>query len=148
MNIVQHGKYTMRQVRQNPGFFAIGIAALALGIGANTAIFSAVDAVLLRPLPYGQPSRLAIVWEDASFIGFTHNTPAPANYTDWRRQNQVFTDMAALRYRSSRLTGAQTPEEVLGGLATANFFDMHQREPSIGRCSTPEEELAQSTVVV
>ena len=138
----------MRQVRQNPGFFAIGIAALALGIGANTAIFSAVDAVLLRPLPYGQPSRLAIVWEDASFIGFTHNTPAPANYTDWRRQNQVFTDMAALRYRGSSLTGDQAPEEVLGGSVTANFFDVLQREPSLGRRWTAEEDAAQSPVVV
>ena len=76
-----------------------------MGIGANTAIFSAVDAVLLRPLPYGQPSRRAIVWEDASFIEFAHNTPAPANYMDWRRLNQVFTDMVALRYRGSSLTG-------------------------------------------
>ena len=95
MSILQNVKYTFRQVRQNPGFFAIAIAALALGIGANSAIFSAVDAVLLRPLPYGEPSRLAIVWEDAAFIGFAHNTPAPANFVDWRKQNQVFTDKAA-----------------------------------------------------
>jgi putative ABC transport system permease protein len=138
MNIVQQGKYALRQVHQNPGFFAIGIAVLALGIGANTAIFSAVDAVLLRPLPYGEPSRLAIVWEEASFIGFAHNTPAPANYTDWRRQNQVFTDMAALRYRGSSLTGDQAPEEVLGGSVTANFFDVLQREPNLGRRWTAE----------
>ena len=148
MNIVQQAKYTLRQVRRNPGFFAIGIAALALGIGANTAIFSAVDAVLLRPLPYGQPSQLAIVWEDASFIGFAHNTPAPANYTDWRRQNQVFTDMAGLRYRGSSLAGDQAPEEVLGGSVTANFFDVLQREPSLGRRWTAEEDAAQRPVVV
>jgi predicted permease len=148
MNIVQHVKYTLRQFWQNPGFFAIAIAALALGIGANTSIFSAVDAVLLRPLPYGQPSRLAIVWEDASFIGFAHNTPAPANYMDWRRQNQVFADMAALRYEGSSLTGDQAPEEALGGSVTANFFDVLQRGPSLGRRWTAEEDAARSPVVV
>ena len=148
MNIVQHVKYTLRQFRQNPGFFAIAIATLALGIGANTSIFSAVDAVLLRPLPYWQPSRLAIVWEDASFIGFAHNTPAPANYMDWRRQNQVFADMAALRYEGSSLTGDQAPEEALGGSVTANFFDVLQREPNLGRRWTAEEDAARSPVVV
>ena len=122
LSLLQNVKYTFPQVRQNPGFFAIAIAALVLGIGANTAIFSAVDAVLLRPLPYGEPSRLAIVWEDASFIGFAHNTPAPANFVDWRKQNQVFTGMAALRYQGSSLTGDQGPEEVMGGSVTPNLF--------------------------
>jgi predicted permease len=148
MSLLQNVKYTFRQVRQNPGFFAIAIAALVLGIGANTAIFSAVDAVLLRPLPYGKPSRLAIVWEDASFIGFAHNTPAPANFVDWRKQNQVFTDMAALRYRGSSLTGDQAPEEVMGGSVTPNLFDVLQVEPAMGRRWTAEEDAARSAVVV
>src|SRR5437763_9509245 len=102
-------RYSFRQITKNPGFFAVAVAALALGIGANTAIFSAVEAVLLRPLPYFQPDRLVMVWEDASFIGFAHNTPAPANYVDWRAQNQVFTDMVALRYTNAAFTGDQTP---------------------------------------
>ena len=148
MSLLQNVKYTFRQVRQNPGFFAIAIAALVLGIGANTAIFSAVDAVLLRPLPYGEPSRLAIVWEDASFIGFAHNTPAPANFVDWRKQNQVFTDMAALRYQGSSLTGDRGPEEVMGGSATPNLFDVLQVEPALGRRWTAEEDAARSAEVV
>jgi predicted permease len=148
MSLLQNVKYTFRQVRQNPGFFAIAMAALVLGIGANTAIFSAVDAVLLRPLPYGKPSRLAIVWEDASFIGFAHNTPAPANFVDWREQNQVFTDMAALRYQGSSLTGDQAPEEVMGGSVTPNLFDVLQVEPAMGRRWTAEEDAARSAVVV
>src|SRR2546427_8711150 len=115
MSFLQLLRYTLRQFRQNPSFFLIAVAALALGIGANTAIFTAVEALLLRPLPYGDPSQLVIVWEDASFIGFAHNTPAPANYVDWRAQNHVFTDMAGLRYLSASLTGDQAPEQALGG---------------------------------
>ena len=141
-------RYALRQFRHNPSFFLITIAALALGIGANTAIFSAVEALLLRPLPYGDPGRLVIVWEDASTIGFAHNTPAPANYVDWRAQNQVFTDMAALRYQTASLTGDQAPEQALGGAVTANFFDVLQVQPFLGRPWTREEDAAKSKSVV
>ena len=141
-------RYTLRQFRWNPGFFLIAIAALALGIGANTAIFSAVEALLLRALPYGDPARLVIVWEDASFIGFAHNTPAPANFVDWRAQNHVFTDMAALRYQTASLTGDQAPEQASGGAVTANFFDVLQAQPFVGRAWTREEDATQSKSVV
>src|SRR5262245_7058262 len=110
MSVLSDLRSTFRQIRRTPGFFAIAVAVLALGIGANTAIFSAVEAVLLRPLPYSDPNRLVIVWEDASFVGFAQNTPAPANYVDWRAQNQVFTDMAATRYASAGVTGDGPPE--------------------------------------
>src|SRR5881398_2141531 len=99
-------RYSFRQITQNPGFFALAVAALALGIGANTAIFSAVEAVLLRPLPYSRPDQLVVVWEDASYIGFAFITPAPANYLDWQARNQVFTDMLATRFVTASLTGA------------------------------------------
>ena len=148
MNLRHLLRYVFRQFRHNPGFFIIAIAALALGIGANTAIFSAVEALLLRPLPYGDPGRLVIVWEDASTIGFAHNTPAPANYMDWRAQNQVFTDMAALKYESASLTGDQAPEQVLGGDVTPNFFDVLQVQPYLGRPWTREEDAARSKSVV
>jgi putative ABC transport system permease protein len=142
-------RYTFRQFRLNPGFFLTAVLALALGIGANTAIFSAVEAVLLRPLPYGDPSRLVIVWEDASFIGFPHNTPAPANYADWHAQNQSFTDMAAFRYRVASLTGDQLiPEQLIGGGVTPNFFDVVQVHPLLGRVWTREEDSGQSKLVI
>ncbi len=105
MNLLADVRYAFRQITKNPGFFAISVAVLALGIGANTAIFSAVEAVLLRPLPYFQPGRLVMVWEDASFIGFADNTPAPANYVDWKAQNTVFTDMAARQASTSKKFG-------------------------------------------
>jgi putative ABC transport system permease protein len=148
MDLLFSLKLTLRQAWRSPAFFAIAVAALALGIGANTAIFSAVEGVLLRPLPYAQPDRLVIVWEDATFIGFAHNTPAPANYVDWRKQNQVFTDMAALRYRNAALTGDQAPEQVLGRGITPNFFDVLGVQPALGRPFTAEEDAAKRKVVV
>src|SRR5499433_1827952 len=148
MSFLQLLRYTLRQFRQHPGFFLIAVAALALGIGANTAIFTAVEALLLRPLPYGDPSRLVAVWEDASFIGFAHNTPAPGNFADWRAENKVFTDMAGLRYQSASLTGDQAPEQALGGAVTPNFFEVLAVQPIIGRVWTHEEDAAQTKAVV
>lgn len=146
--MLQLAGYSIRQFRRSPGFFLIAIAALALGIGANTAIFSAVEALLLRPLPYGDPSRLVMVWEDASSIGFKHNTPAPANYVAWRTQNHVFTDMAALRYETANITGEQAPEMVLGGTVTPNFFDVLEVQAFLGRPWTVEEDAAKSKSAV
>jgi putative ABC transport system permease protein len=148
MELLSSLRLALRQIKRSPGFFVVALSALALGIGANTAIFSAVEGVLLRPLPYAQPDRLVMVWEDASFIGFAHNTPAPANYVDWRSQNQVFTDMAALRYRNAALTGDQSPEQVLGRGVTPNFFDVVGVQPALGRPFTAEEDAAKRQVVV
>ena len=148
MNLRNLLRLTLRQYAQNPGFFLIAVAALALGIGANTAIFSAVEALLLRPLPYGDPSRLVAVWEDAAFIGFAHNTPAPGNFADWRAENKVFTDMAGLRYQSASLTGDQAPEQALGGAVTPNFFEVLEVQPFLGRSWTRQEDTAQAKSVV
>jgi len=148
MNFLTNLRYTFRQITNNPGFFALAVAALSLGIGANTAIFSAVEAVLLRSLPYSQPDRLAVVWEDASFIGFAFNTPAPANYLDWRARNQVFTDMLATRFVTASLTGDGHPEQLSGKKVTPNFFDVLGVQPVAGRPFTVEEDKAQTPVVV
>jgi putative ABC transport system permease protein len=148
MSLLANLRYALRQVRENPGFFALAVAALALGIGANTAIFSAVEAVLLKPLPYNHPEQLVMVWEDASFIGFATNTPAPANYVDWKAQNQVFTDMAARRASSMSLTGDGAPEELYGQRVTPNFFDVLGVQPTIGRVFTSEEDKAKEQVVL
>jgi len=148
MNFLTNLRHTFRQITNNPGFFALAVAALALGIGANTAIFSAVEAVLLRSLPYSQPDRLAVVWEDASFIGFAFNTPAPANYLDWRARNQVFTDMLATRFVTASLTGDGQPEQLSGKKVTPNFFDVLGVQPVAGRPFTVEEDKAQTPVVV
>lgn len=141
-------RYGFRLLRQSPGFTTIAILALALGIGANTAIFSTLDAVLLRDLPYPDPDRLVMVWEDASSIGFAHNTPAPANYMDWRAQNHVFTDIAATRGRTRAITGDGPAEQILGNQVTPNFFSVLGVTPVIGRTFTEAEDRNDEKLVI
>lgn len=148
MNVPSNLRYAFRQFKKNPGFFLVAAAALALGIGANTAIFSAVQAVLLKPLPYAQPGRLVMVWEDMSFLGFKNDTPAPANYVDWKARNRVFTEMAAANFATASLTGDGKPEQLNGRKTTANFFRVLGVEPALGRVYTQEEDQARSAVVV
>jgi predicted permease len=133
-------RFGFRQLLAKPGFTAIATLSLALGIGANTAIFSLVDAVLLRPLPFHDPDRLVMVWEDAAKIGFPRNTPAPANYADWKAQNQVFEDVAAINYRTYNLTDEGEPEKVEAQAVTANFFALLGVKPELGRVFTQEED--------
>ena len=93
-NLIRDARFALRTMARKPGFTAIAIIIMALGIGANTAIFSLVRAVLLRPLPFADPDRLVMVWEDATKYGFPKNTPAPGNYADWKARNEVFEAMA------------------------------------------------------
>jgi putative ABC transport system permease protein len=116
------------------------VIALALGIGANSAIFSVVNTVLLRPLPYKDPDRLVMVWEDATKHGYPRDTPATANYIDWRDQNQVFEAMAAIAEWDFNLTGVGEPERIDGRRVSANLFDLLGVEPYLGRKFLPEED--------
>ena len=141
-------RYGLRLLVRAPAFTAVTILTLALGIGANTAIFSTVDAVLLRALPYGQPDRLVMVWEDATFASFPKNTPAPANYADWKARNRVFVDIAATRGASANLTTGGPPEFVLGRAVTANFFAVLQVNPALGRIFTDDETRHDAPVVL
>src|SRR6185503_10430073 len=133
-------KYAVRGLIKRPGFTIIALITLALGIGANTAIFSVVNAVLLRPLPFQDPEKLVIVWEDATFAGFPRNTPAPANYVDWKTQNQSFADMAASHETSFNLTGDGEPERVAAYSVNYNFFPLFGVQPLLGRGFLPEED--------
>src|SRR5579871_4073161 len=90
-------RFAFRTLRKTPGFTLTAILALALGVGANAAIFSLIDALLLRPLQMKDSARVVEIWEDASWAGFPQNTPAPANMLDWKQRNHVFIDMAATR---------------------------------------------------
>jgi putative ABC transport system permease protein len=138
----------MRGLVKRPAFTIIALLTLALGIGANTAIFSVVNAVLLRPLPFRDPEQVVMVWEDASFAGFPLNTPAPANYVDWKNQNQSFADMAASAEQSFNLTGDGDPERVTAYAVTHNFFPLFGVQPLIGRGFLPEEDRPGSNKVV
>jgi putative ABC transport system permease protein len=138
-------RYGVRGLLKRPAFTAIAVITLALGIGANTAIFSLVNAVLLRALPYGNADRLVMVWEDASFANFPKNTPAPANFVDWRTQNHSFEDMAAMNYLSFNLTGEGEPEKIEANAVTANFFSLLQVQPALGRGFSPDEDKPQGS---
>jgi putative ABC transport system permease protein len=148
MSVLTDLRYGTRLLLKTPGFTAIAVGAVALGIGANTAMFSAIDAVLIRPLPFHEPDRLAIVWEDASFAGFPRNTPAPANYVDWRKQNDVFTDMAALRSMGANLTGDGPPDFVHAQRVTPNLFRILGVPALAGRTLTGDDDRAGENVVV
>lgn len=140
-------QYAVRSLVKRPAFTIIALITLALGIGANTAIFSVVNAVLLRPLPFQDPEKLVIVWEDAAFAGFPRNTPAPANYVDWKTQNQSFADMAASAETSFNLTGDGEPERVQAFSVNANFFPLFGVQPLLGRGFLPEEDRPGSNKV-
>jgi len=141
-------RYGIRGLVKRPGFTVIALITLALGIGANTAIFSVINAVLLRPLQFKDPEQLAIIWEDAAFAGFPQNTPAPANYFDWKNQNQSFADMAACAEASFNITGGGEPERVMAFSVTSNFFPLFGVQPLIGRGFLPEEDRPGSNRVV
>src|ERR1043166_3031993 len=123
-DISQDLRYGLRTLLKNPGFTIIAVSALSLGIGANSAIFSVVNAVLLRPLPFKNPEQLVMVWENATHVGFPKNTPSPPTFLDWQRQNTVFTGMAAMAERSFNLTGVGEPERLDGRRVSANLFDV------------------------
>ena len=146
-DLIQDLHYAARMQRKNPGFTIVAIIALALGIGANTAIFSVVNTVLLRALPYKDPDRLVIVWEDATKQGYPRDTPAAANFVDWRSQNTVFEGMAAIIDESFNLTGAGDPERLEGRRVSANLFSLLGVEPQIGRTFTTEEDQPGSNKV-
>jgi predicted permease len=146
--ILSDVRYGVRLLRQSPVFGAIAVLALALGIGANTAIFSTVQALLLRSLPYQDPDRLVMLWEDASFASFPRNTPAPGNYTEWQKQNTVFTGIAATRGAVANLTADGPPEQIIGRRVTANFFQVLGRAPLIGRAFTEEEDRTNPNLAI
>jgi putative ABC transport system permease protein len=136
-------KHGLRVLLKNTGFTAAAIIVLALGIGANTAIFSVVNAVLLRPLPFRDPARLVQVWHvppPKSFPGMTEFSVSAANFIDWQRQNDVFDKMAIYTGSSLNLTGREQPEALQGAAVSADFFSILQVPPMLGRTFTSDQD--------
>ncbi len=132
--------FALRSLLKRPAFTLISVITLALGIGASTAIFSVVHAVLLRSLPYGSADRLVMVWEDRHRVGGkSSNTINLGNFFDWKEQNHVFTDMAAFFDLSAKLTGDGEPEEVPSQIATPNLFSVLGVNPIMGRTFLPDD---------
>ena len=136
-------RYGVRMLRKNPSFTAIAILTLALGIGANTAIFSVVNVVLLQRLPYPDADRLVMVWEKVRlpFYEKDQNEPAPGNFADWQTQNSVFEAMSAIQDRSFNLTGGSEPARVEGEAVSANLFSLLQVNAAFGRVFTADEDV-------
>ncbi len=142
-------RYGLRSLRKRPGATVIALITLAVGIGVNTAIFSAVDSVLLRPLPLKEPERLVSIWEQGLREGVSQNEVAPANYFDLRSQNQVFDGVGAFGDLSINLTGEGEPERLEGQVVTANVLSILGVQPALGRTFLPEEDqVGQHRVVV
>ncbi len=138
----------IRSLRNQPGFSLLAILTLALGIGINVAIFSALEAVVLNPLPFPNAGRLVAVYEDASWIGYPRNTPAPANFFDWKREAKSFDDMAATAGCRAVLTGDGAPEEVPCRSFAANIWPLFGVKPILGRWYTGEDDHPQPDVAM
>jgi putative ABC transport system permease protein len=140
---LQDVRYAVRSFRKNPGFTAAVLIVLALGIGANAAIFTVVNAVLLKPLPYHQPERLVMVWHvppPASFPGMTRFSVSAANFLDWQRRQHVFERMAIQHSNALTLTGRGQPELLRAQAVSAGFFEVLGVKPLQGRWFLPEED--------
>jgi len=147
---LQDLRYAARMLRKNPGFALIAILTLALGIGANAAIFSVVYTVLLKALPYPQADRLVMVYEDVRLPNYQNkkNEPSPGNFSDWMSQNAVFESMAAYRNRSFNLSGEGEPVRVEGELVTSGFFTTLQIKAALGRVFVPQEDRPGNSHVI
>src|ERR1700752_31684 len=135
--LFQDLQYGLRMLAKHKSVTAIAVLTLALGIGANTAIFSVVNAVLLNPLPYREPDKLVALWENVP--GHGRWRTAPANFFDWKKQNTVFEDVVAFGQGSMALRGDGEPEQLTGGRVSSGFFGVVGVEPLLGRSFSPEE---------
>src|SRR6185436_19186485 len=133
-------RYAIRRVLKSPGYTAVIVIALALGIGVNTAIFSVADAFLLKPVPFLDADRLVMVFEKRPNDGDDWTSVANANYFDWKSQSQSFEQLAAYDWSDVNITGGDHPEQVQGFLVTTNFFDALSVKPAMGRTFVPEED--------
>jgi putative ABC transport system permease protein len=141
--LMQNLKFALRRLRKSPGFLFVATGIMALGIGANTAIFSVVHAVLLEPLPFADADRLVQVWHvppQKSFPGMTRFAVSAANFLDWQKQNHVFERMALYSATRYDITGAGKPEAVTASPVSADFFSVLGLQPLYGRTFLPQED--------
>src|ERR1051325_5602730 len=141
-------RYALRRILQQPGFAAVVVITLALGIGASTAIFSVVNAVLLRPLPFANSERLQVVWGNYRALNIERLPAKAAEYEDYAHQTQVFDAVAAYANHSFNLTSGSEPERIRGAYVSANLFTMLEAQAAIGRVFTASEQDGRNRVIV
>ncbi|HKQ04030.1 MAG TPA: ABC transporter permease [Blastocatellia bacterium] len=146
--IIQDLRYGVRMLTKRPGFTVVAVITLALGIGANTTIFSFVNGILLRSLPYPQPERLVTLDETALKRGVTSMGVSFPNFLDWREQNRVFEDVAAYDTVGLALTGSGEPEQIQGAEGAQGLFEILRVSPLLGRTFTAEEDRPNTDAVV
>jgi predicted permease len=145
--LIQDVRYALRQLRKSPAFTLVAVLTLALGIGANTAIFSVVEGVLLRPLPYRDSDQLVRVWSTSNRS--SRDVSSYPDFKDWADQNHSFQQMAAYRGQSFNLSGGDHPERIRGLLITSKFFELLDVKPILGRAFTSDEhELGRNHVLL
>jgi putative ABC transport system permease protein len=139
LTLLKDLQYSVRTLRKMPGFTIVALLVLALGIGANTAIFSVVNSVVLRPLPYPNADRLALIWETDLKDGIKREGPSAPNFLDWQEQSQSFDEMSLLEVGTGTLTGDGEPEQITGLRVTTNFLSMLGARTILGRTFTAAE---------
>ncbi len=144
---MQDIRYALRMLRKTPGLTAVMVLSLAIGIGANSAVFSVVDALLLRPLPYPEPQRLAAIWLHSPGIGIFRDWPSPGQYDDLRRETHSFEEISISRLTSWTLTSLDRPERIDGMRTTSNLLRMLGAKPFLGRLLTPDDDRPGKTPV-
>ncbi len=133
-------RYAFRALRKNPLFSAVAILTLALGVGANTAIFTLVDTVLLRPLPFPDAGRLVFVWEETNIFGLRDSVVAMGNFTEWRARSRSFERIGALEQGRFALAGSSETMEVQGSVVTAGLLGTLRVRPALGRLFREDED--------
>ncbi len=146
--LLQDLRYGIRTLAKIPGFTIVAVLTLALGIGANTAIFSVVDAVLLRPLPYPQPDRLFVVYQTLPQDPAQNTGVSYPNYLDWAQQNDAFESMAAVRGNVLALSGQGEPTNIATGSVTSDYFDLLRVKPLLGRTLQASDDALEANPVV
>jgi putative ABC transport system permease protein len=139
--LAQNMRFALRLLRKSPGFACVAVVIMALGIGANTAIFSVVQAVLLEPLPFADADRLVQIWHvppQTSFPGMTWFSVSAANFLDWQKQNHVFDQIALYGGAGYDITGSGKPQSIVAATVTSNFFSVLGVQPLHGRVFLPE----------
>ena len=138
--LLHDARYALRLLRKSPGFAVAAILILALAMSANTVIFSVLNTVLLRPLPYPHPDRLVQIWETYPRQGDMRRTVSPYDFLEWRKANQTFSEIATYDYIPVVLTGLKTPQRISAEFVSAGFFDVFQISPIQGRTFRPGED--------
>src|SRR5271170_5011779 len=133
-------RYALRGFLRAPLFALVAVLSLAIGIGANSAIFSVVNALLLRPLPYPDPDRLAVLWLRSPGVNIPQDWPSPGQYIDIQNENHSFEEMSLAQSRTFVLTGREQPERVFGVRTQSSLLEMLGAKPLLGRLLLPEDD--------